>query len=114
MTATNKNSMIGKTIYAGDAKIYPNPYPCMGSKQYYEDDPYYVVLYEDNHHYAVRHHSLKDGVTGWFWKSEVFIVEDEKPNQIDAFKDAVNEFKQVKKDIMAIAEKLGDIVKRLG
>lgn len=121
MTINNANSIIGKTIYAGDAKIYTNPDNFIfdsGDKQYYEDDPYYMVLREDKKYYAVRHHSLKDGVTGWFKKEDVLVVDlveaVKYPRPISAFEDAANEFRQIKKDLMAIAEKLSDIAKRLG
>lgn len=62
----------GMTIDAGDAHIYRDS-DCFGSgkTQYFGHDPIYIVLAEMPTSYMVRHHSLSDGITGFFKKKDV-------------------------------------------
>ena len=68
-------NMIGKMIYAGDAKIYKSVWDKRGKKQYFSNDPIYTVIGEHGNNLLVRHHSLNEGNTGWFKKSDVNVVE---------------------------------------
>lgn len=68
---TTKAITVGGKINAGSAKIYATSSGTGGGKQYYANDPVYVVLAEQNGYVKVRHHSLKSGVSGWFKKSSV-------------------------------------------
>lgn len=68
---TTKAITVGGKINAGSAKIYATSSGTGGGKQYYVNDPVYVVLAEQNGYVKVRHHSLKSGVSGWFKKSQV-------------------------------------------
>lgn len=61
----------GMTIDAGNAYIYRDIYGGGGKKQYFSNDPIYVVLDENPTYYMVRHHSLSDGITGFFKKRDV-------------------------------------------
>lgn len=58
-------------IYAKDAPIYADIYGGNGKQQYFKDDPIYIVLEQRGRWYMVRHHSLADGITGWFKVSDV-------------------------------------------
>lgn len=117
MTASNKNSMIGKTIYAGDAKIYNSPNSLFGLRQYYKDDPYYTIIGDSRNRYCVRYRKLSSDITGWFNKSDVLVVQlvGTVPCQypVSVFDDVTNELRQIKKDIESIAERLNRIAKRL-
>lgn len=42
-----------------------------GNTQYYKKDPIYTVLAEEKGYVKVRHHSLSQGVTGWFKKTDI-------------------------------------------
>ena len=64
-------SPVGKTINAGGAPIYDYAGDTSPERQYFRNDPRYVVLEEKNGYLKVRHHSLSSGVTGWFKKSDV-------------------------------------------
>ena len=58
---------IGSTVDAGDAPIYSGPdNKNTPHKQYYANDPEYIVVKKGNGYIAVRHHSLNNGITGWF------------------------------------------------
>lgn len=67
----SKSITVGGKINAGSARIYANSDGGGGSKQYFSNDPIYVVLGEQNGYLKVRHHSASSGVTGWFRKSDV-------------------------------------------
>ena len=60
-----------KYIMAYGAEIYSNIYSNHGYHQYFSDDPVYLVLKDYGDYYMVRHHSLSDGITGFFKKSDV-------------------------------------------
>ena len=62
---------VGSRINAKNAKIYDSAGDKTGERQYYRDDPIYIVLGEKNDRYKVRHHKSKSGVAGWFKKSDV-------------------------------------------
>ena len=66
-----KEIVVGGKINAGNATIYADSYGGGGGKQYYRNDPIYVVLQERNGYLLVRHHKLSSGYTGWFKKSDV-------------------------------------------
>ena len=66
-----KTIQVGGKIDASGAKIYGYAGDKSGKKQYYSNDPVYVVLEEKNGYLKVRHHSVKSGTTGWFKKSDV-------------------------------------------
>lgn len=68
--------MIGKMIYAGNAKIHKSVWSKRGDRQYFSGDPFYTVIGERGDSFCVRHHSLNEGITGWFKKDDVSIVED--------------------------------------
>lgn len=53
------------------AKIYDYAGDTSGERQYYRNNPTYVVLNEKNGYVQVRHSSLGSGVTGWFKKSDI-------------------------------------------
>ena len=67
----SKTIKVGGKINAKGAKIYEYVGDKSGSKQYYSNDPIYVVLGEQSGYLKVRHHKSKSGVTGWFKKSDV-------------------------------------------
>lgn len=69
-------SIVGKKIYAGNAKIYKSIWDKRGYKQYFSQDPIYTVISEHKNNLCVRHHSLNKGVTGWFKKDDVCVVEN--------------------------------------
>lgn len=58
-------------IDAKDAPIYADIYNGGRKVQYFKDDPIYIVLEQRGQWYMVRHHSLADGITGWFKVSDV-------------------------------------------
>lgn len=66
-----KSITVGGKINAGSATIYANSSGGGGGRQYFANDPIYVVLDEQNGYLKVRHHSSSSGVTGWFRKSDV-------------------------------------------
>ena len=68
------NPMRGREICAGDVNIYADVYSGFGKTQYFSNDPIYTILKEQNGYYMVRHHSLTEGITGWFKKSDVTFV----------------------------------------
>ena len=70
-TVSTPTSSVGKTIYAGGAKIYDYVGDTSGERQLYRNDPYYIVLEERSGYLKVRHRSLSSGITGWFKKSDV-------------------------------------------
>ena len=59
-----------KVKVASTDHIYSSPGVDAG-KQYYRNDPVYIILGELNGYYKVRYHKLSSGVTGWFPKSRV-------------------------------------------
>ena len=61
----------GGKINAKGAKIYDYKGDKSGERQYFRKDPIYKVLKIDGNWIKVRHHKLKNGVTGWFKKSDV-------------------------------------------
>lgn len=70
----NSNDMpanIPSVIIARDAPIYKDTYGSKGYYQYFHNDPMYIVLKDCNNYYMVRHHSLNEGVTGFFRKCDV-------------------------------------------
>lgn len=73
-TPTTPNTSIvtvGSKIDASGALIYRQANGKNGQKQYYDENPYYIVLDEKNEFIKVRHQSLSSGTTGWFRKSDV-------------------------------------------
>lgn len=70
-TATTSEVTVGGRVNASGALIYEHYTDTSGSKQYFSNDPVYIVLQEKNGYVQVRHHSAKSGVTGWFKKSDV-------------------------------------------
>ena len=68
------NPMRGRKIDAGNAYIYADVYSGLGTKQYFDNDPIYTILGERGGYYMVRHHSLTEGITGSFKKSDVRIL----------------------------------------
>lgn len=114
MSDNNTSNMIGKTIYAGDARIYDSPNSLFGLRQYYKDDPYYTIIGDSRNRYCVRYRKLSSDITGWFNKSDVLVVRTvpcQRP--VSVFDDVTNELRQIKKDIESIAERLNRIAKRL-
>lgn len=89
-----KTIKIGSKINAGNALIYGWEKDKSGSRQYFSDDPIYVVLDEANNRYKVRWHKAKSGVTGWFNKSDV--------------KPYAKGTTGVKKDQLALIDELGE------
>lgn len=70
------NPMRGRKIDAGNAYIYAGVHSGLGKTQYFSNDPIYAILEEQNGYYMVRHHSLTEGITGWFKKSDVTFVDN--------------------------------------
>lgn len=70
-SSNNKVITIGSKINASGALIYTQANGTKGQKQYYDKNPYYVVIGEKGDSYKVRHQSLSSGTTGWFKKSDV-------------------------------------------
>lgn len=70
-TTTAKAIKVGGKINAGSALIYGHAGDKTGERQYFRNDPVYVVLDEKNGYLKVRHHKLSSGVTGWFKKADV-------------------------------------------
>lgn len=75
---SNKKENSSNTINKGStvsvpssAKIYDYAGDTSGERQYYRNNPTYVVLNEKNGYVQVRHSSLKSGITGWFKKSDI-------------------------------------------
>ena len=68
---TNDNISVGGYINAGSAKIYDYAGDTSGERQYYRNDPKYLVLAEKDGYLKVRHHKLSSGTSGWFKKSDV-------------------------------------------
>ncbi len=66
-----KEIKVNGKINAGSAKIYDYAGDTTGARQYYRNDPIYVVLQDKNGWLKVRHHKLSSGVTGYFRKSDV-------------------------------------------
>lgn len=64
-----------KYILADGAEIYSDISSRHGYHQYFSDDPVYLVLKDYGDYYMVRHHSLSDGITGFFKKSDVVKVD---------------------------------------
>ena len=81
-----------KVKVASSDSIYSSPGVIAG-KQYYKNDPVYIVLGESNGYYKVRHHKLSSGITGWFPKSKV-----------SAYAKGTN---KIKKDQIALLNELG-------
>lgn len=65
-------------IIAEGAEIYKDAYGGKGYHQYFSNDPVYLVLKDYGNYYMVRHHSLSDGVTGFFKKSDVHLYQDQE------------------------------------
>lgn len=63
-------------IIATGAEIYKDTYGGKGYRQYFDSDPVYVVLKDYGDYYMVRHHSLAEGITGFFKKSDVHLYQD--------------------------------------
>ena len=70
-TTSTKSIVVGGKINASGAQIYDYAGDTSGERQYYRNDPVYVVLSEKNGYLKVRHHKSSKGVTGWFKKSDV-------------------------------------------
>jgi len=66
-----KTIKVGGKIDATGAKIYDSATDKTGERQYYRNDPIYVVLEEKNGRLKVRYHKSSKGATGWFNKSDV-------------------------------------------
>lgn len=67
---------IPQLIIATGAEIYKDIYGGKGYHQYFDSDPVYVVLKDYGDYYMVRHHSLAEGITGFFKKSDVHLYHD--------------------------------------
>lgn len=74
---------VGGKINAGNAQIYDYAGDTSGERQYYRNDPIYVVLKEQNGYLQVRYHKLSSGITGWFKKSDVKAYATGKKNILD-------------------------------
>ena len=83
MTTVNKSSTtsnssyndnvitVGSRINAGNALIYRQANGTKGYHQFYDENPYYVIIGQKGNFWKVRHQSLSSGTTGWFKKSDV-------------------------------------------
>lgn len=70
------NNYVGYMIKAEDVPIYKSASNyAKGYHQYFSEDPIYIVLKEYKNHVMVRHHSLNDGVTGFFKKKDVVVID---------------------------------------
>lgn len=70
-TNTTQTITVGSKVKVSSSdNIYSSPGVSAG-RQYYKNDPVYIVTGESNGYYKVRHHTLSSGVTGWFPKSKV-------------------------------------------
>lgn len=72
----NKNNYVGCLIKAENAQIYTRASNmAKGYHQYFSEDPFYIVLKEYKNHVMVRHHSLDSGITGFFKKKDIVIID---------------------------------------
>lgn len=62
---------VGGMINAGDAPIYDYAGDTTGERQYFRNEPYYLVLDEKSGYLLTRWYKLTSGKTGWFKKSDV-------------------------------------------
>ena len=67
-TSINKGDTV---TVPSSAKIYDYAGDTSGERQYYRNDPTYVVLAKKNGYVQVRHSSLGSGVTGWFKEDDI-------------------------------------------
>ena len=67
-TSINKGDTV---TVPSSAKIYDYAGDTSGERQYYRNDPTYVVLAKKNGYVQVRHSSLGSGVTGWFKEEDI-------------------------------------------
>jgi hypothetical protein len=71
-TSSSNTITKGSTVSVpSSAKIYDYAGDTSGERQYYRNNPTYVVLNEKNGYVQVRHSSLSSGITGWFKKSDI-------------------------------------------
>ena len=66
-----KQVTVGGMINAGGARIYADSEGRGGGRQYFANDPVYVVLQKRNGYILTRWHGLSSGYTGWFRESDV-------------------------------------------
>ena len=66
-----KQVTVGGMINAGGARIYADSEGHGGGRQYFANDPVYVVLQKRNGYVLTRWHGLGSGYTGWFRESDV-------------------------------------------
>ena len=66
-----KQVTVGGMINAGGARIYADSEGHGGGRQYFANDPVYVVLQKRNGYILTRWHGLSSGYTGWFRESDV-------------------------------------------
>lgn len=66
-----KQVTVGGMINAGGARIYADSEGHGGGRQYFANDPVYVVLQKRNGYVLTRWHGLSSGYTGWFRESDV-------------------------------------------
>lgn len=66
-----KQVTVGGMINAGGARIYGDSEGHGGGRQYFANDPVYVVLQKRNGYVLTRWHGLSSGYTGWFRESDV-------------------------------------------
>lgn len=71
----SNNIKTGTLVNAGDAIIYADSYGGGGSRQYFKDNPIYIVLKQLRGYVLVRHHSLSEGYTGWFKEHDLTIID---------------------------------------
>ncbi len=71
-SSSNDNVItVGSRINAGNALIYRQANGTKGYHQFYDENPYYVIIGQKGNFWKVRHQSLSSGTTGWFKKSDV-------------------------------------------
>lgn len=68
---TSKDVKVGSVINASGAPIYDYAGDTSKERQYFRDNPTYIVLEEKGDYVKVRHSSLSGGTTGWFKKSDI-------------------------------------------
>lgn len=66
-----KQVTVGGMINAGGARIYADSEGHGGGRQYFANDPVYVVLQKRNGYVLTRWHGLSSGYTGWFREGDV-------------------------------------------
>lgn len=72
----HSNDYVGCIIKAEGAPIYKSISPiAKGYHQYFSSDPLYVVLKEYKNYVMVRHHSLNEGITGFFKKKDIVLID---------------------------------------